>query len=51
MEDKLELLIESFGLENLLDCNDIRHERVLELVIEMGWVDLNDYFYEDVEDE
>ncbi len=44
MEDKLEMLIESYGLENLLEIHDVRQEFVLRFLIDEGFLNLEDYF-------
>lgn len=54
MEHKIRLLLNSYGLEKLLEINDIdEYEVVLNLVM-TGDIDLDDYFYTipfDVDDE
>lgn len=44
MEDKVDLLIASYGLERLLEDNDLTEEVVLTVLIEKGLVDLGEYF-------
>ena len=50
LEEKLQVLIDTYGLEKFLDMNDIEKLKVMELIYEEGMVDLDDYFYEDIED-
>ena len=50
MDDKLELLIESYGLETLLEIHDLRQDMVLKRLVFEGFIDLTDYFPEE-EDE
>lgn len=42
-----ELLAQSFGLDLLCEQNDINPATVCEWMIEQGWIDTDDYFYED----
>lgn len=48
--DLLEHLIEDYGLETILEQNDIEHRTVLEILINKGLIDLEDYTFEDVPD-
>ena len=45
-EDFLEHLLEDIGLEILLELNDVEPVAVLELLIEHGWIDLDDLRWE-----
>ena len=45
-EDFLEHLLEDIGLETLLELNDVEPVAVLELLIEHGWIDLDDLRWE-----
>ena len=47
-QGQLDLLIESYGLAQLLEQNDITENIVLELLIERGDIDLEDYFFKDM---
>ncbi len=51
LEDKVEILIRDFGLETILEQNDITPEQVLEVFITSGFIDLDDYFYVDTDEE
>jgi hypothetical protein len=48
--DLLEHLLEDYGLETLLEQNDIEQRTVLEILIDKGLIDLEDYTFDDVED-
>jgi hypothetical protein len=50
MEQWIKLLLDSYSLEILLEENDITEESVLEMLIEQGQINLNDYFEEIEED-
>jgi len=52
-EDKFELLIEDYGLDLILEQNDMDGVAVLQLMWMSGCLDLDDYFYTelDVSDE
>jgi len=43
-EERIKLLIDSYGLELLLDLQDIEQEYVLTLLVEQGILDLEEYF-------
>jgi len=45
-EERIKLLIDSYGLELLLDLQDIEQEYVLTLLVEQGILDLEEYFDE-----
>lgn len=47
--DLLEHLLEDYGLEMLLEQNDIEQRTVLELLINKGLIDLEEYTFEDME--
>ena len=49
MEKVIEQLVEDYGLETLLLQNDIEQAHVLELLIEKGLIDLDDYIFLDVD--
>lgn len=44
MEHKIKLLLDSYGLEFLMQENDITEEFVLEFLIDEKKIDLEDYF-------
>ena len=50
-EYRLKLLIDSYGLEYLLDMADVRQEYVLKLLVEDGLIDMTEYFDEMTEGE
>ena len=45
----LEAMIEEYGLQRILEQNDIEEIDVLEILIQKGLVDPEDYIYHDVE--
>lgn len=45
--DKLEIMLEHYGLQHILEQNDVEDYKVLQLLLDEGLVDLEDYFYED----
>lgn len=49
LEDKATILARDFGLEILLEQNDITEEKVVEILIELGLIDLDEYFYKDTD--
>ena len=51
MEDKIEMLLMSYSLEEILEENDITPEAVLTILINRGTLDISQYFeYEDEDD-
>jgi hypothetical protein len=47
----LEHMLEVYGLERILEQNDIEELTVLELLVVRGLIDVEDYIYTDVKDE
>jgi hypothetical protein len=47
--EQLEQLIEDYGLAILLEHNDLEEIDVLEILVNKGLIDLEDYFYTDME--
>lgn len=47
MEERVKFLIDSYGLELLLDLQDIEQEYVLTLLVEQGIIDIKEYFEDD----
>lgn len=47
LSEKAEILARDFGLELLLEQNDIEEETVVEILINVGLIDLSEYFYRD----
>lgn len=45
--DKLEIMLEYYGLQHILEQNDVEDYKVLSLLIDEGLVDIEDYFYND----
>ena len=48
-ESKVEALTENYGLEKLLEMNDISEAYVVRLLIDRQMIDLEEYFYLDEE--
>jgi hypothetical protein len=46
---KLELLAKDYGLQEIMEQNDIEEEFVLGILYNEGLFDMEDYFYEDEE--
>lgn len=44
MEERIDMLLSSYSLEELIEQNDITEEIVLEILINRGLVKLEDYF-------
>ena len=44
MEDKINLLLTSYGLRTLLEEHDITEEAVITLLVDQGFIDLERYF-------
>ena len=51
MDRQIELLVENFGLERLLIQNDISEYSVVKLLLEEGLIDLDDYMFEDTDND
>lgn len=47
--DKIQILADNYPLEDLLIQNDVETYVVVEWLVEEGLVDLEDYFFEDIE--
>ena len=47
--EQLEQLIQDFGLEMLMEHNDLEEIDVLEILVNKGLINLEDYFYTDLE--
>jgi len=45
--DKAEVLVRDFGLELILEQNDLTEEQVVMFLISGGLIDLDEYFYND----
>ena len=48
-ETKVEALTENYGLELLLEQNDIAEGYVVRLLLDKGLINMDNYFYLDVE--
>jgi hypothetical protein len=49
--DKFKVLAEHYGIELVMEQNDLEPEDVIRLLYQNGLIDIDDYFYEDVGDE
>ena len=49
-EQRINLVLNSYGLAALLEQNDVEEYAVVALLVRRGLVDLEDYFYTDVEE-
>lgn len=50
LSEKASILARDFGLELLLEQNDLEEETVVLILIEHGLIDLDEYFYRDSEE-
>ena len=46
-EEQMKLLLDSFGLENLLVQNDVEQTVVLDWLVKEGYINPDDYWYTD----
>lgn len=51
MEAKIKLLTEHYSVDDLLEQNDIEAQVVLAWLAEEGLIDVEDYFYTDIDEE
>ena len=49
MEDKFQLLAEEYGLDLILQQNDLEPWQVIRILYDAGHLDLEDYFFEELE--
>ena len=47
--DKIQILADNYPLEDLLTQNDVEEYTVVQWLVDEGFIDLDDYFFEDVE--
>lgn len=45
--NKLQVLADHYPIEDLLEQNDVETITVVEWLVEEGFINVNDYFYED----
>jgi hypothetical protein len=50
-EQRIQTVLDSYGLKLLLLQNDIEETTVVELLVRKGILDIDDYFYQDVPEE
>lgn len=50
LEDRVALLVDAYGLDRILMDHDIEPAAVLRDLVESGELDIEEYFYEDMED-
>ncbi len=48
LEDKVDILVKEYGLDLVLEQNDLTEEKVVTELIGWGLIDLEMYFYEDI---
>ncbi len=46
---KLKMLVDSYGIEKMLELSDIQQEKALEVLFNEGLLDINDFFDENGE--
>lgn len=51
MEAKIKLLTEHYSVDDLLEQNDIEAQVVLAWLVDEGLIDVEEYFYTDVDEE
>lgn len=49
MEDKIQILADNYPLDDLLVQNDVEEYAVVEWLVNEGLIDLDDYFFDEVE--
>lgn len=49
MDNRVEILASNYPLQTLLEQNDLENRVVVQWLVDEGYVNLNDYFYEDME--
>jgi len=49
--DKFKVLAEHYGLDLVMEQNDLEPEDVIKLLYDNGLIDIEDYFYDEVEEE
>lgn len=47
--DKVQILVDSYPLEDLLEQNDIEVVTVIQWLVDEGKIDLEDYFFDEEE--
>ena len=48
--DRINAMLDKYGLTEILIQNDIEETVVLRMLVEEGMVELDDYFFEDVDE-
>ena len=51
MEDKLEALLQNYGMDTLIEQSEINPLVIVRSLVEEGWIDLEEYFNLDAEEE
>ena len=49
LEEKVEILARDFGLEVVMEQNDLEDEQVIMILVSAGLINLEDYFYTDTD--
>lgn len=47
--DKIQILADNYPIEDLLEQNDVEEYAVVEWLVNEGFVDLDDYFFDELE--
>lgn len=47
--DKIQILADNYPIESLLEQNDVEEYAVVEWLVNEGFVDLDDYFFDELE--
>ena len=48
-DSKIEALVNNYGLKLLMEQNDLDEEAVIRKLVDDGTINMNDYFYMDIE--
>ena len=48
-DSKIEALVNNYGLQLLMEQNDLDDEAIIRKLVDDGTINMNDYFYLDVE--
>jgi hypothetical protein len=48
-DSKIEALVDNYGLQLLMEQNDLDDEAIIRKLVDDGTINMNDYFYLDVE--
>ena len=48
-DSKIEALVDNYGLKLLMEQNDLDEEAIIRKLVDDGTINMNDYFYLDIE--